>query len=166
MKTTNPSAQVISAAQMLIAAMAHEDTIRPIVEAYENAILAKHQWHIAPEYMVEFEMSDRVILNREDAYLLGSANIAEFYKECVAQRAAKGLHASHPDGCPLLEAKHHRFQAEKELLKVMGTMPGLEPLTSANDKAASSASSTLLSPQLPRITCAMNRALASRICQT
>lgn len=128
MKTTKPSAQVIGAAQMLIAAMAHEDTVGPIVEAYENAILAKHQWHIAPEYMVEFEMSDRVILNREEAYLLGSANIAEFYKECVAQRAAKGLHTSHPDGCPLLEAKHHRFQAEKELLKVMGTMPGLEPL--------------------------------------
>lgn len=128
MKTTKPSAEVISAAQKLMKAMAHEDAVRPIVEAYENAILAKHQWHISPEYIVEFDMSDRVILNREDAYLLGSANIVEFYKECFFQREAAGMHTSHPEGCPLLEARYHRYQAETELIRVMGTMPGLEPL--------------------------------------
>ena len=73
-------------------------------------------------------MSDRVILNREEAYLLGSANIAEFYKECFVQREAAGMQTSHPEGCPLLEARYHRYQAEKELLRVMGTMPGLESL--------------------------------------
>jgi len=135
-ETIQPSAQIFRSARELMDAIAFESAVRPVVLAYENAILAKHQWRIAPEIAAEFGMPiDKVILNRDDAYLLASDVVADFYKECHEHRMAAGLPVIDPDGCPLLEAQHRRIQAEDALIKAMGTVPGLESF--ANGRAPS-----------------------------
>jgi hypothetical protein len=46
----NPPADVIRAAELLFAAKAMADTIRPIVIEYRKKALAEGQWHVRPEF--------------------------------------------------------------------------------------------------------------------
>lgn len=125
-----PTENQVRLAESLALAMAHEDLVRPIVEKYENDILAKHQFRIAPRW-VEKGCTDRLILNRKDAYLLPDDDAQVFYAECYAARDAAGLKVDHPEACPLLAAEYLRITAENELLAEMGKIPGLESLGKA-----------------------------------
>ncbi len=130
-KQFKPTEDQIRLAEAVFTAMAHEQIVRPIVEAYETAILAKHQFRIAKEW-VDHSMADRVILDRKDSFLLSAEDAKVFFAECFAARDAANLKVSNPEFCPLCVAEHLRIDAENALMKAMGTTPGLETLASAS----------------------------------
>ena len=125
MKTFTPSPEQIRLAEAVFTATALEQTIRPIVVAYETAILAKHQFKI-DRLWVEKGAADKVILDRKDSFLLSKEDAQVYFAECHAARDAANLKVKHPENCPLLEAEHLRMDAENALLKAMSSQPGLE----------------------------------------
>lgn len=120
-----PTEDQIRLAEALMVAMAFEATIRPIVVAYETAILEKHRFPIARKW-VEMGVTDRIILDRKDSYLLSEADAKVFHAECLTARDAAKLKVENPEYCPLLVAEHLRLDAERALLKAMAATPGLE----------------------------------------
>ncbi|WP_176329004.1 hypothetical protein [Burkholderia vietnamiensis] len=126
-----PTKRQINAAETLFLAMAHEQTIQPIVHAYTTAILAKHQFHIDPQW-VRDERPDRVILDAAHTYLLSESDAATYYRECNEARDAAGLKVENPEQCPLLVARSERTRAENELLLAIGETPGLEAMASGH----------------------------------
>lgn len=123
----NPTQDQIRLGEAVCLAMAHEDMVRPIVEAYETKILAKHQFRIAKEWVKAGE-PDQIILDRKKSFLLSQEDAAVFYAETYAERDAANLKVSDPEHCPLCVAKDLRIQAENALLKAMASTPGLQAL--------------------------------------
>lgn len=116
----------IRLSEAVVVAMALEETIRPIVESYETAILAKHRFRIDPKWIEFGEVADRVILNRKESFLLSETDAKKFFEECFAARDAAGLKVEHPEGCPLLTVENLRIKAENALIKSLSSIPGLE----------------------------------------
>ncbi len=128
LKKFKPTEEQIRAAENVLVAMAHEQTIRPIVEQYEQEILAKHQFPMASEW-VEKGIGPRVILDRKMAYLLSEADSAIYHRECNEARVAAKLTVTREGNCPLCEAEYVRIQAENALIQAMSTLPGLDGLS-------------------------------------
>ncbi len=128
-KAFKPTDEQIRLAEDVFTTMAHEQTVRPIVEAYETAILAKYQFRIAKKY-VDHGMTDRIILDRKDTCLLSADDAKVYFAECFAARDAANLKVSNPEFCPLCVAEHLRIDAENALIKAMGSTPGLEAFAS------------------------------------
>ena len=124
-KNFEPTEAQIRCAEAVFKAMAHESLVRPIVEAYERAILEKHQFRIARRW-VERGSADCIILDRKRSYLLEDRDAQVFHAECFKARDAAGLKVERPENCPLLEAEHKRIEAEHALLKAIATTPGLD----------------------------------------
>lgn len=125
-----PPTDLIRAAENLMVAIADERMIRPVVEAYEHAILAKHQFPPAEEYLDAVE--EPVILDRKNAWLLSDEDFKVYNAECFVARDAAGLKVTKPENCPLLEAEHMRINAENELIKQLGQIQGLETFRENN----------------------------------
>lgn len=124
-----PTYEQVSAAERLLVAQAHLDTVEPIVDAYEREILERYQWHIAPKFL-EKGCEDKVILDPSHSYLLSESDAALFFAECEAAAAKSGLRVKTAGNCPMLEAKDTVRRAENVLLDEMSTIPGLEALHS------------------------------------
>lgn len=118
-----PSPGLIRAAENLLATMAIEQEVRPIVEDYESAILAKHQFKAAPRWNGHFDMEKT--LDRKHSFLLSEKDAKIFYAECFAARDAAGLKVAKPDNCPLLEAENLRIDAEAAFIQSLGDLPGM-----------------------------------------
>lgn len=129
MKNFTPTKDQIAAAEAVFTAMAHESLIRPIVEGYELAILEKHQFRIARKW-VEKGVTDHLVLERKDTFLLDDEDAKVYYAECFAARDAAKLVVDDPEHCPLLVAEHLRIRAENALLQTIATIPGLESFAS------------------------------------
>lgn len=129
MKRFTPTKDQVRLAEAVLTAMAHESLIRPIVTEYETAILNKHQFKIAREWVEQGE-PDRVILDRKHSFLLSEEDAKVYYAECFAARDAANLKVDRPENCPLLVAEDVRGQAENALLKAIAAIPGLELLGS------------------------------------
>lgn len=127
MKKFTPTPTQVRLAEALMASMAYEGTIRPIVEGYEQAILGKHQFRIS-RHWVDLGCEDEIILDRNKSYLLSEDDSRTYHAECFAARDAAGLKVDDPEFCPLLVAENLRITAENALLNAMGETPGLESL--------------------------------------
>jgi hypothetical protein len=121
-----PSEAMIRAAETLFLAMAMEGTVRPVVEKYKLAILAKHQFPVAAKWR-EYDLPEKV-LDLKWAFLLSKEDSKVYFKECFDARDTAGLKVSRPGNCPLLEAEEDVRQAQNAFIKELGTMPGLENL--------------------------------------
>ena len=124
LKQFKPTEEQIRAAENVLVAMTHEQTVRPVVEQYEQAILEKHQFPAASKW-VDMGIEPRVILDRKMTYLLSEADSAIFFRECDEARSTAKLTITREGNCPLCEAEHLRIQAENAFIQVMSTLPGL-----------------------------------------
>ena len=123
-----PTQQLIRAAEHVLVCKAFEQQIRPVVEAYETAILAKHHFRPDPKYREHLNV-DR-ILDRKVDYLMSAEDSQVYHAECFKARDAAGLKVSRPENCPLLEARNLLLEAENAFIIELGTMPGLEVFAS------------------------------------
>lgn len=126
-KGFTPSASLIRNAENLLLSMAMEQEVRPVVEAYETEILAKHQFKPAAKWSSRFA---DVILDRKSSFLLSDEDAKVYYAECFAARDKAGLKVSKPDNCPLLEAESTRRLAESAFIDELGKMPSMQAFSS------------------------------------
>lgn len=126
-----PSEDQIRCAQTLMVAMAYEGTLRPIVEGYQCAILAKHQFKQGAKWGERVGPDGGVILEGKHAFLLEDEDFQVYLDECKVAQDAHGLKASKPENCPLLEAESARMAAEHALLKTWEGHPRLSSLAAA-----------------------------------
>lgn len=115
--------KMIAAAEELFVAKALEETIRPVVVAYEQEILKRLQLRSDPRYAVHG--IDQVVLDRELTYLLSPDDQAKFLNETVVACQKAKLRVASPENCPLLEAQFVRSKKENAFLEALGEHPDL-----------------------------------------
>lgn len=125
-----PSEAQIRCAQALLVAKAHESLVRPIVEGYQHAILAKHQFKVAERWIENGAAdADCVVTDGNRSYLLSDEDFAVYNEACHLARDAEGLSVRKPDNCPLLEAENMRIQCENVLLQAWEGHPRFSGLS-------------------------------------
>lgn len=128
-----PTPATINAAEQLILAMAHLDTIKPIVTAYKQAILNNRQWPIA-EKMLELkqkrapgEAPEHFVTDPAVDYMIEESLWPEYHALVFAARDAAGLSIEgKPEACPVSYAQMDLFAAQKALIE---SMQGKSPIT-------------------------------------
>lgn len=120
----------IKAAETLFMAMAHEELVRPVVQAYQQEILQRLQLRTAPKFAAHG--IDRIVLCSKDLYLLSDEDFKTYDAEAFKARDAAQLTVSNPQNCPLLEAQSAVLNAQKALLEEMAQIPGLHNLKGAH----------------------------------
>ncbi len=129
-----PTATQIRCAQELMVARAFEDTIRPIVEGYQHAILAKHQFKRAVKWGEQVDPEGDVITDSKRVYLLNDADLQVYVAECQVAQEAHGLKVARPGNCPLLEAQSARIGAENVLLQAWKDDPDFSALADSGSQ--------------------------------
>jgi len=114
---------MITAAEAVFAAMANVQTIEPIVQGYQTAILAKHRFAPDPELT---RFASEIILDPKEAFLLKDADFKVYNAECLAERDRLGLKVDKPEFCPLLVAEDLQRKAEHWLVEAMKPVTGLD----------------------------------------
>ena len=125
-KGFQPTDELVRAAETVFLAMAMEGTVRPVVEKYQQAILATHQFSIDTKWR-EIDTEEK-ILSPKLAYLLSDADAKVYFRECHAAREASGLKVSRAGNCPLLEAEEDVRKAQNAFIAELGNIPGLEAI--------------------------------------
>lgn len=119
----NPTQEMINATKALLMAKAFVQTIKPIVEGYQKAILVKHQFSNKREFelLVKHgrEAEERVILDPKETYQMSKEDFNTFWNECKVEREKAGLKVKRDDYCPLLVAKGVEMKAENDLIESM-----------------------------------------------
>lgn len=122
---------MVQAARALVDARAHEAIVKPQVQTYQRLILAKHRFMVRVEFRDE-PGAEHPITDPEKAWLMSDADLATYIADCHRERDRLGLVTSVTDGCPLLEAKARRTEAEWQLFDVLSQHPRLGHLKGAN----------------------------------
>lgn len=138
-KPFQPPPDMITAAETLYLAMAYEQTVRPIVEAYRRKILAERQWEVDPlmrENDVEY------ILDIRSAWLMSKDDHAAYRLRCNEERIAAKLESAidvsraQDDYCPLLVAEDLVRQARFVLCDAMAGVTGIPGAKAVTLKSA------------------------------
>jgi hypothetical protein len=120
MKSFKPAPEMIRAAENCFAAMAFTETIRPIVEGYQKAILEAEKYPYSPKQLLRREKAPAdYISDLRHTYMMGEDDFAHYHKRCNEEQARAGLHTDSPEFCPLLVAEHLQMQAEHCLIDAM-----------------------------------------------
>ena len=110
-KDFKPTAEMFNVAQALLQAMAFKETIRPIVEGYEQKILDE----MRPLDRYEGEL----ITDIKYTYMMPDDIFAIYHSRCKAARDAAGLHVEKDDFCPFLVADTFVVDATRALVEIM-----------------------------------------------
>lgn len=116
-----PTAEQIEAAQAVFLGMAWLGTVKPVVDAYQRAILAEHQWPMARRW-IEREngrgLAPKVITEPRDSYLIEDEAFLDYERLCKEARENAKLTVRNPENCPKLEAESDLIKAENAFIKL------------------------------------------------
>lgn len=119
----NPTAEMISSAEMLLSAIANEQMVRQQVIPYKIKILAEMRPKISRRW-IEMGKKDRIILDPALDYLLSSKAFRTYHRRCTKEGYKLG-YVFPPTSCPLLLAESARRDAQATLVKAMESFSGL-----------------------------------------
>ena len=120
MKNFKPTSDQIAAAKALLMAMAYVQTVRSIVESYQNELLAFWKFKAQTEYTERGR--EEIILNHKHSYMMDEADSNIYLKELHKKHLENGFNVKFGD-CPLLIAESLEREAKQLLVEVM------EPVT-------------------------------------
>lgn len=129
--TFTPTAAMIEAAETLFLALAHEQCIRPVVEAYQRKILSERTWRCAPEILeraqrrASDEPMQQHVTDIKLAWTMEKADFAHYIKRCNEERIAAGLVVESDSHCPLLVAEDLTRKAKYALCDAMVPITGI-----------------------------------------
>lgn len=106
------SEELKKACAKTLKAIAYRKTIEPIVKSYQKAILEKYRFKASKGMDAE----GKLILDPRFSYMLSDKDFSVYWLECKEAMKKKNLNTSHPDNCPLLEAKNEESKAKREML--------------------------------------------------
>lgn len=131
-KKFSPTAEQIRATRFLLAAMAHESMVSPIVSAYQSEILARNRWPKDPKWAEigagqegHDEWFAAPILDDKQVYLMSAEHFEAYRDECRAAQARARLVSESPDHCPKLVAEYQTLQARRALVKALEPVTGI-----------------------------------------
>ena len=114
--TFRPTSEMIHAAKVVIMAKAWVETIRPIVEAYQTAIMIK--------IGAVNEETGEAITDMDKSYLMSDEQCNTLWSKLEEAQEASGLKVMKKGNCPLLEAKQLTRDAERTLCNTMAPLTG------------------------------------------
>jgi len=114
----------------VFAAMALTETIRPVVEEYQKAILKDMQAlgskRISERARNDKERVDEIILNPENTYLMEDADFQIYIDRCHDEHIKHGFEVKERGYCPLLVAEHQTIEMKWVLIDAFYPLTGLE----------------------------------------
>ena len=116
--TFKPTEEMIKAAKLVFLAMAHVQTVRPVVEGYQREILAD----ISPIN----RYNGKVITDLKQSYCMSDKDFAEYMRRSKVDQDRNGFVVP-PDFCPLLMAEHAQQKAEWLLIDAVAPSLGVKP---------------------------------------
>lgn len=121
-----PSAELIRSCENTLVAKAHVETIRPIVEGYQKAILAAGDYRVCDSWREsqtkgKTDPGQSRITDPKWSYLLGPKAAEEYHEACSQSAKDAGLRVSNEGNCPLLEAETLLVRAENDLLEAFAS---------------------------------------------
>ena len=119
----NPTTEMISSAETLLAAIAHEQTVQQKVTAYKVKILAEMRPKVSRRWTKPGD-KDRIILDPALDYLLSCKAFKAYHRRCTKEGYKLG-YIFRPNSCPLLLAENARLDAQTTLVKAMESVSGL-----------------------------------------
>lgn len=165
----SPSAKLVRFCENALASRAYVETIRPIVEGYQKAILEAGDYWMCDQWHREFVKAEidpgkLRITEPERTYLLPQAAANRYHEACRQAAKKAGLHVLREGNCPLLEARHLLVRAEEALLAVFASemeVPELaEPLPLGQREKALSCIYGLLTPHIGSVERVLRRLAA------
>jgi len=132
--TFKPTSTAIKACEQLILAMAHLDTIKPVVHAYKQEILNSRQWPIAEKISAQQQKRapagtepEQFVTDPALDYMIDESLWPEYHALVFAARDAAGLSIEgKPEACPVSYAQMAVFEAQKTLIE---NMQGKSPIS-------------------------------------
>lgn len=118
-----PTEAEIKAAKAVFLAMAHTETVRPIVEGYQRELIAYMRPMVASKWRER--MGDKEITDIKHTYLMDDNDAKWYYAECDKKAAENGFKTPGPGYCPLLMAENLQIKAEAVLVDCMGERFGM-----------------------------------------
>jgi len=117
--------EIIQATRLLFEAMAYTQTIKPIVEKYQQEILDKYSFRMSAK------MADRhggeIIKKHSESYMMEESDF-KIYLHLLSKAHKENGFTVEKDCCPLLVAEHMERKAWWALAELM------EPITGINCK--------------------------------
>ena len=114
-RTFLPTPELIEAAELLFAAKAWVNTVKPIVRRIQQSVLDSHEFHPIDKY--KDTERDGPIKEPERTYLMTDSDFEIYFAECKRAYAREGLHTDKPEFCPLLVAENIERQARDLMLE-------------------------------------------------
>jgi hypothetical protein len=115
------------AAKTLFMAMAFTETIRPIVEGYQQKIINEMKPQVNERDAQICRMGFKIITNPKHSYLMNNTDFQTYLKRCNEERIKAKLHVDNEEFCPLLVAEHLQSQAERVFVEAMEPITHLSP---------------------------------------
>jgi hypothetical protein len=135
-----PTAAMIKAAESVFLAMAFEQSVRSIVESYQQKILQERAWRCDPDLVgrMERRSSDQPVEQNvtdiksiKSTWMMEKADFVIYLERCNAERIAAGLVVEHDSYCPLLVAEHITIQAKHALCDAMASVTNITAVKAA-----------------------------------
>jgi hypothetical protein len=115
----NITPELIRATKAVFLAQAFTQTIRPIVEGYQQKVINE----LKPLNMDTLE----VITSFKDSYTMTDCQFSEYFRLCNIEREKAGLKVENPEFCPLLVAEDMERKANRNLLEQAEYITHLSP---------------------------------------
>lgn len=121
-----PTAAMISLTENLLIAMAHRDTVSPVVEAYQRKILEEGNYQRDPKWRTYDLGGSERITDPKDTHLMPDDRFLEYHAACNEARKAAGLHVENDECCPKLVSENTVIQLENLLMIAFKPLTGLD----------------------------------------
>jgi hypothetical protein len=127
-----PSPELLDAVRAYLQARAKAETLKPIVQAIQTALLDALDICYDPKWSESERLGNLVgrITNPDHLYLMGEANAARYYPALDAAYRQAGFNLP-KDHCPYLVASNEQLKAENALLDTAVSFHGFKQLSSA-----------------------------------
>jgi hypothetical protein len=116
----NITPEMKQAAKTVFKAMAFAQTIRPIVEGYQQKIIDEIKPRVDPKHGWA---KNKTVTTFKDSCLMCDEDFKIYLKRCNEERIKAKLHVDNEEFCPLLVAEDLQRQAERAFIEAM------EPIT-------------------------------------
>lgn len=120
------------AVTLALALQTFEAEITPTVQAYQQEILDRHQWHIAKHWVTGDSgkhrcLPDQIITKPSDSFLLNDEDSAVYFAELEKAKLANGWGHLPKDTCPLLMAQYRKMEAGSAVLRAAQYITDIDP---------------------------------------
>ena len=115
--------EIIEVGRAVFTAIAHIETIKPVVRKYQNEILAKHQFKTDIKWSRR-GLKQKVITKESESYMMNDEDAKVYFSELSAAHKEHGFNVPE-DHCPLLIAENLKRKAFWSLVDVMSPITGI-----------------------------------------